>query len=286
MRVGMALGISIHSLDDFGPGRSVEAALGEIGTFGFETVELSVNRWEKSLRKWGASLSMLSFATTQRLLERAAADGIRLGSCHAIVHRDTQAGSEVVADHVLAVDFAQQLAMSTCVLHLTAGSDAFTSHPDAYHRAWERDCEILSAIDRYLNESNNQMSIAVENTPHQPLAYTLAIIDSIASPRVGFCFDTGHHSLRCGSGYSGAMVPAPMHLHVNDNNGLFDQHLPAGDGLIPWDEIRSTLIDHNFSGDVVHELEPRWSASGTLSVSERAGIHRSMKSLLLRPQNE
>jgi len=43
------------------------------------------------------------------------------------------------------------------------------------------------------------------------------------------------------------------HVHVSDNDGEADQHLPIGDGGIDWETVMERLRRNGFSGWVVVE---------------------------------
>lgn len=72
---------------------------------------------------------------------------------------------------------------------------------------------------------------------------------------VRVCLDTGHTFL--GHHWQGFLNIADgrlAHVHVNDNHGHRDDHLPPGDGRIDWKEISSSLAAVNFKGWAMLEL--------------------------------
>ena len=91
--------------------------------------------------------------------------------------------------------------------------------------------------------------IALENvyerTP-EPLKRLLKALDS---PQVRFCFDTGH---------ANAFGDAPVGLwietlgdllgeiHIHDNRGKTDEHLPVGEGSFPFRELFAMVRERNF----------------------------------------
>ena len=98
----------------------------------------------------------------------------------------------------------------------------------------------------------------------------VAFVDSLGdSDLVGICWDTGHGNLT-GNGHNYKRNAAPEFascgnqyenitkigkrlraLHINDNNGLDDDHLMPGHGIIKWDEVIRALDDigyeHSFT---------------------------------------
>jgi len=72
---------------------------------------------------------------------------------------------------------------------------------------------------------------------------------------VRVCLDTGHTFL--GQHWQAFLNVADgklAHVHVNDNHGHRDDHLPPGDGQIDWKEISRSLAAVNFAGWAMLEL--------------------------------
>lgn len=60
--------------------------------------------------------------------------------------------------------------------------------------------------------------------------------------RLGFCFDTGHARLEEGVEPALERMQSRIRsVHVSDNDGQSDQHLPPGAGSIGWDALRPRL---------------------------------------------
>ena len=73
--------------------------------------------------------------------------------------------------------------------------------------------------------------------------------------RAGVCIDTGHVAL--GAGWDRFVEIAGhrlVHVHANDNRGVFDDHLVPGDGVVDWHRVRESLRSADFHGLVVLEL--------------------------------
>jgi sugar phosphate isomerase/epimerase len=88
--------------------------------------------------------------------------------------------------------------------------------------------------------------IAMENVyergPHQ----LRPLFDAIDSPHVRFCFDAGHANTFGSAPYQEWMEVLGDRLgeiHIHDNNGTTDQHLPVGEGNFPFRELL-TLVRH------------------------------------------
>jgi sugar phosphate isomerase/epimerase len=88
--------------------------------------------------------------------------------------------------------------------------------------------------------------IALENvyeTDPKPLKALLASIDS---PTICFCFDTGHFNAFARSPLNDwirelGLLTGQLHLH--DNHGITDEHLPLGEGNFPFHDLLQQLTE-------------------------------------------
>ena len=98
----------------------------------------------------------------------------------------------------------------------------------------------------------------------------LWILDAINTAEVGACLDTGHAFL------AGDM-PALIHklrghlrmLHVHDNGGVRDDHLPPGDGRVDWEAMIQDLISVEFRGTLILEMAGQPDADATMANARR-----------------
>lgn len=86
--------------------------------------------------------------------------------------------------------------------------------------------------------------IAIENVYERDPGQMKPLLVALASPQVRFCFDAGH---------ANAFGYAPLgrwievlgeylcEIHIHDNHGTTDEHLPVGEGNIPFPELFSLL---------------------------------------------
>ena len=112
------------------------------------------------------------------------------------------------------------------------------------------------------------LNIAVENADYCGYdPYNLAkLVDTINLPNVDVCLDTGHANITCKSPNSSFMnVEEAVHilgsriksLHVADNMGLIDQHLPPFYGNINWRGFIQALADISYNGNLNFECDTR-----------------------------
>jgi sugar phosphate isomerase/epimerase len=92
----------------------------------------------------------------------------------------------------------------------------------------------------------------------------LYLLGSIRDCKVGTCLDTGHAYLSRELGMVANKLSGHLHLiHVNDNRGERDDHLPPGEGHIDWPWFIGELKRWNFKGTLILELSSRENESVT-----------------------
>ncbi len=92
--------------------------------------------------------------------------------------------------------------------------------------------------------------IAMENVyelgPHQ----ICPLFDALDSPDVRFCFDTGHANAFGSASYQEwleALGSRLGEIHIHDNNGTTDEHLPVGEGTFPFPEFMEGVRERNLA---------------------------------------
>jgi len=89
------------------------------------------------------------------------------------------------------------------------------------------------------------------------------IIRSVGSPYLGICFDSGHANLLAASSdisIYNEIIDAGEYLwtlHIHDNDGSGDQHLPPGDGSIDWSLVIRALREADYKGIFMMEIQER-----------------------------
>jgi len=105
--------------------------------------------------------------------------------------------------------------------------------------------------------------ICLENMPFPnfPLSSTeeiLRLVKDINLPHLKVCFDTGHALLLGESlGESVRAIGSLLSvIHVHDNDGLSDGHLPPYSGIADWADFVEALYDVGFDGVLNIEASP------------------------------
>ena len=106
--------------------------------------------------------------------------------------------------------------------------------------------------------------IALENVYETDPAPLTGLLGALSSPRIRFCFDTGHCNFFSRAPFATwieAMAPYLGQLHIHDNSGSADDHAPVGEGNFPFTELFALLRERNLSPLVTlepHTLTDLW----------------------------
>ncbi len=145
------------------------------------------------------------------------------------------------------------------------GASALVLHPSSiglYDSASRPD---FPGIKRLATEAREQgVRLLLENTPNTMWALDLAldeIGDDPEKTNLGICIDVGHAYISQDAGrepirnyierYKGQLI----HLHLHDNFGDEDEHLPLREGSIDWQNLADTLKAIQYHGPAVLELQ-------------------------------
>lgn len=171
---------------------------------------------------------------------------------------------------------ARELGAASIVVHPTAHS-----HPhvcSVLPHLLERDASIARAVGAVLAGSSTKL--ALENLPTYGIAYLIRLMDQVADPQVGVCFDTGHWNVRPERNIAEVLAvlgPRIVHLHLSDNDGLCDQHLPPGAGNFDWVAFLNHLPEAVCDQPWLIELDPPDPAVATdfdAALNQLAGVRR------------
>jgi len=223
--------------------------LTQIAGAGFQAVEIFAAR------------SHFDYATRQevRSLAQSLADHqLQLASLHAPTSRDLsinrESGSplsicevervrrvEAMDELKRVLDVADDLPFPRMVLHM--GGSRETADPR------KRDAAFSSLEHLSLHAHNAGVTLCVENTTSEmgDPAYLRAFVDETRLTTLRFNFDVGHAHLAEGSedtriarGFE-PLRNLVASVHIHDNHGEKDDHLPPYDGSIPWPAALAVL---------------------------------------------
>ena len=135
-----------------------------------------------------------------------------------------------------------------------------TLHPDPVTRSYPRaeatagNVEAVGELARAVAERG--LTLVVENMGRSfgTAAELAPLLD--ADPAVRFHLDVGHAHLAGDTrdGLLAAFGDRLAHVHVSDNFGVDDLHLPLGAGSIAWDHVVEALHRVGYDGTVTLEV--------------------------------
>jgi sugar phosphate isomerase/epimerase len=124
--------------------------------------------------------------------------------------------------------------------------------PDA---AWTQNILGLREICDHAEDLD--MRIAVENMVNMPALLgrrpeeIRGIIETVDRENLGFILDVGHANTNGNVEKFLELKDMVIHAHVHDNHGERDEHLPVGNGTVPWSKVAAALKD--YQGRIVTE---------------------------------
>ena len=184
------------------------------------------------------------------------------------IHGPWRAPARDLSDDDRAERFAKMTKAMVMAKHLGAGYMAVHPLMPFGIDSPENPDEVYSINKRYYSSLANVAEalgvvICLENMPFRsfPLSSSesiRALVKDIDSPYVRMCFDSGHaHIMREPLGDTlRAIADVVRILHVHDNDGEDDMHLPPYDGNADISDLAEALYDIGFDGVLSLETSP------------------------------
>jgi sugar phosphate isomerase/epimerase len=259
--------------------------LAQISSAGFQAVEIFATRSHfdyatrqevrtiaQSLTDHRLQLASLH-APTSRDLSLNRESGIPLSICEVERTRRIEAMDELKR----VLDAADDLPFPRMVLHM--GGSRETADPR------KRDAAFSSLEHLTLHARHAGVTICLENTTNEMSdpAYLRAFVDETRLTAVRFNFDVGHAHLsegpedaRIAKGFE-PLRELVASVHIHDNHGEKDEHLPPYDGTIAWPAALALLKSAPAGPDLPLTLELKEktgpeapSLSGQLSAAAKS----------------
>jgi sugar phosphate isomerase/epimerase len=99
----------------------------------------------------------------------------------------------------------------------------------------------------------------------------LWLLGAMHTREVGICLDTGHAFLSGDLHHVAHKLSGHLWmLHASDNRGSFDDHLPPGEGDIPWRDLFDQLARTGFAGTLILEIAGQADRQELLRGADRA----------------
>lgn len=175
-------------------------------------------------------------------------------------------------DHIFeAMELALRLGASVVVVH--AGMGVFTMPPgswskgrfqDSYQTRQSRLSKVHDLVVDSLREIADHypgITIGLENLvyPHELYRFPeemLALTTQVDRPNVGLTLDIGHAATvsQEAVAFLREIKDELVHVHMHDNNGIRDEHLPLGKGQIDYRGFLAALSAIRYEGVVTFEF--------------------------------
>ena len=259
--------------------------LGQIAAAGFQGVEIFCSRAHfdygsktevreiaRSLADHRLTLSSLH-APTSRDLSATREGGQPLSICEVERVRRVEAMDELKR----AIDVADDLPFPRMIFHMGGSRET--------HDLRKRDAAFSTLEHLMLHARHAGVTICVENTTSEmgDPAYLRAFVDETRLTGVRFNFDIGHAHLADGPDEERIEKSfAPLRelvasVHVHDNHGEKDEHLPPYDGTIDW-PAATKLLKTAPDASLPLVLEPK-EKTGPESPSMQEQLNAARKSM-------
>lgn len=117
--------------------------------------------------------------------------------------------------------------------------------------------------------------LVLENVYEQGPRQLYRLLAALETPRCGFCFDTGHWQVFARDSlvfWLECLHPFLRHVHLHDNNGEADAHLPVGEGCFPFGEFFRFLREKKLRPVFTIEAHNEKNLRKSLENMERLGF--------------
>ncbi len=160
---------------------------------------------------------------------------------------------EVTADRFLkTIELSQFFKPKTIVFHPGYEKWKFDGNVDLW---LESSLQTWRPLVKEAEETG--LVLAIENVFEETPDPLLTLLRKIDSPHFGFCFDVGHHHV-----FSKDSLPIWIEtlgkylreVHLHDNHGERDEHLPVGEGDFNFDAFFELLS--RFELNPIYTIEP------------------------------
>lgn len=140
----------------------------------------------------------------------------------------------------------------TCVCH--PGYDKWRF--DGNQQLW-----LEGSVDTWtqvLGAAGKDLPIVVENIFEETPETFVVLFDHFRDKNLGYCFDSGHFNLFSKVSLDNWLAPLRSkirEMHLHDNHGTSDDHLPIGAGSFPFRELKQFLAGVR-GNEIIFTVEP------------------------------
>lgn len=242
--------------------REFEDWLERVEELGFDFVEL-VSEWPNFLTRetWKTYADVLGSFDIEVTVHAPFSD-VNVGSLNEKIRR---ASLEVLRE---SLDVASNLNALVVTVHPGHCSPASRRFHGDYNRVHKSS---LRELERYSSEFGTP--VGVENMPSFPILDAQMperLAELLEETDLGVTFDIGHLNT-VGFPFERFLEllgKRIVHLHLHDNSGESDEHLPLGNGTIPWKKVLPWLRDFTWALEVTGIEDARASLGFLRDIGE------------------
>lgn len=250
---------------------SIFDCLGPIRDAGFSILEIC---------SWPAHLDYHDHGTCERAAARIRELALEPYSFHApfsdsidITSLDPGDRQRALEEILRAVEAAAVLGVRYFVLH--PGPEKFGLPRHERLDRMENAAAVLNHVAARCRERG--VGLVLENMlPHLfsgPVRDLLWLLGAMSTTDVGICLDTGHAFLSGDLHLVAHKLSGHLRMiHASDNRGGFDDHLPPGQGTIPWPLLLRQLDQEGFHGTFIIEIAGKGSPDEILRGAQQARV--------------
>jgi sugar phosphate isomerase/epimerase len=126
--------------------------------------------------------------------------------------------------------------------------------------------------------------IALENVYEADPGYLALLLDALPRECVGFCFDTGHFNVFLGvplEVWMDSLGSRLIEIHLHDNQGGLDEHLPVGAGTFPFLKLFAILKEMKLRPILTVEAHSEKNLAETLASIKALGLLEGLADIRL-----
>ena len=163
------------------------------------------------------------------------------------IWEDTLAGQDIFEKYLSYISDCKTFQIPVGIMHVSSGKN-----PPPYGQLG------LDRFKRLVEKAEKEgITIALENL-RKP-EYLDFVFGNIKSDKLKFCYDSGHEhcftpDVDCLAKYGDKLTA----LHLHDNDGTGDQHLPPFSGTVNWKRIMSYLKKVDYKGPLALEIDAQY----------------------------
>lgn len=144
------------------------------------------------------------------------------------------------------------LGCKVAILH-----SGFSNHVRPVHIETWKERLVTSLKDLSTQAEDEEIVLAIENAYEPDATVLKEVIDAVGSPWLKFCVDLGHAACFSRMAPEEWIYEFKDHLisiHVHDNEGMEDEHLACGQGVVGYDVVAQALKETGVSCNITLEV--------------------------------